>query len=207
MVGAGKWHGTRNVPPSLVKLAKLTEHGKPELAYILGEFCPYCAGESWSVAVALSRFGVFHGLTTLTSSAQDRPAGIQTISFRYAHFTSRFLAYDPIVNEDANRKHVESVPPKVRRAWHRYGPDGYPFMDFGGVAVLDVSSFNPKLLAKLTRQQIAADLSHPTRRVAVAIDGTANQLTAAICVMTKTIAAIRRSLRSLPKSATFIRRR
>jgi Domain of unknown function (DUF929) len=210
-IGSGKRHGSRNRPPGRVKEGKLARHGKPELAYIIGEFCPFCAGESWSVAVALSRFGRFHGLTTLTSSADDDPASIRTMSFRYSHFHSRYLAYDPIVNEDANRKRVEPVPAKVRRVWNRYGPPGYPFIDFGGRAVLNLPSFDPTLLAKLTRKQIAADLNHPKRPVAKAIDGSANQITAAICIMTKekpanvchtkTISTIRRSLRPLHPSA------
>lgn len=204
-IGSGKRHGGRNIPPKLAKAGKLASHGKPELAYILGEFCPFCASESWSVAVALARFGTFHGLTTLTSSAGDDPPSIQTISFRYSHLRSHYLVYDPIVNEDVNRKPVQPVPAKVRRAWHRYDFDGYPFMDFGGKAVLTVSSFAPNLLAKLSRKQIAADLNRPKSRVAKAIDGTANQLTAAICLMThdkphrvcatRTISAIQHSLR------------
>jgi hypothetical protein len=209
-VGSGKRRGGKNVPPSLAKGGKLATHGKPELAYILAEFCPFCAGESWSVAVALSRFGTFHGLTTLVSRAQYEPArmrSIQTISFRYSHFRSRYLTYVPIVNEDVNMKPVQSVPPKVLRAWIRYDDDAfaYPFVDFGGKAVITGSSFAPSLLAKLTRKQIAADLDRPTWRVAKAIDGTANQMTAAICLMTnekprkvcdsKTISTIRHSLR------------
>src|SRR6202020_1508152 len=102
------------LPPRLTT-GKLASHGKPELAYILAEFCPFCAGESWSVAVALSRFATFHGLTTLVSGAQYEPASmrsIRTISFRYSHFRSRYLTYVPIVNEDVNMKPVQSVPPK-----------------------------------------------------------------------------------------------
>jgi hypothetical protein len=209
-VGSGRRRTGRNVPPSLTKAAKLTSHGKPELAYILAEFCPFCAGESWSVAVALSRFGTFHCLTTLVSRTQYEPASmrsIQTISFRYSHFRSRYLTYVPIVNEDVNMKPVQSVPPKVLRAWTRYDDDAlaYPFIDFGGEAVITGSSFAPSLLAKLTRKQIAADLDRPTWRIAKAIDGTANQMTAAICLMTnqkprkvcdsKTISTIRHSLR------------
>jgi Domain of unknown function (DUF929) len=204
-IGPGKTDHGRNLPPRLVKAHKLASHGKPELAYILGEFCPYCAAESWSLAVALARFGTFHGLTTLTSSANDHPPSIKTISFRYSRFRSHYLAYDPIVNEDASGKRVQTVPAKLRRAWKHFDPDGYPFIDFGGKAVITKSSFDPTLLAKLSRTQIAADLNQPSRQVAKAVDGTANQITAAICLMTndkprkvcdtKTISAIQHSLR------------
>lgn len=150
-------------------------------------------------------------MTTLASSAKDDPPSIQTVSFRYSHFRSRYLAYDPIVNGDANGKLVQPVPKKVGRAWARYSPLGYPFSDFGGKAILNNASFAPRVLAKLTRKQIAADLSRPKWRVAKAIDGSANQLTAAICIMTnekprrvcdtKTISTVRHSFRPIHASA------
>jgi hypothetical protein len=115
---------------------------------------------------------------------ERRSAEHSDVSFRYSHFRSRYLAYDPIVNGDANGKLVQPVPKKVGRAWARYSPLGYPFSDFGGKAILNNASFAPRVLAKLTRKQIAADLSRPKWRVAKAIDGSANQLTAAICIMT-----------------------
>ena len=40
----------------------LSSGGKPEVLYVGTEFCPYCAAESWSLIVALSRFGQFSGL-------------------------------------------------------------------------------------------------------------------------------------------------
>src|ERR1039457_5246804 len=36
--------------------------GKPEVFYYGAEWCPLCAGERWSIVVALSRFGTFHNL-------------------------------------------------------------------------------------------------------------------------------------------------
>jgi Domain of unknown function (DUF929) len=210
VVGVGKRHGGRNVPPSLVHDATLSQHGKPLLDYLIAEWCPFCASESWSVAVALSRFGNVDGLTTLASPARDGLPAIQTVSFRYATFTSKYFAFDPIVYADPDMKRVDSVPVELRKPWHRQGSQGLPFLDFGGKAV-GSTSFLPKLLAHLTRAQIAADLSQPKRRVAKAIDGSANQITAAICVMTgnkpvkicqsKTIAAIEHSLR--PYHASF----
>lgn len=43
-----------------------------------------------------------------------------------------------------------------------------------------MTGFNPSILKDLTRAQIAAALNHPRRNVAQVIDGSANQLTAAI---------------------------
>src|SRR4051794_36222191 len=46
----------------------LTNAGKPEVLFIGGEFCPYCAGERWALVQALSRFGTFSGLSQIHSS-------------------------------------------------------------------------------------------------------------------------------------------
>jgi len=205
-VGAGGRHAG-NIAPKLIRDTKLSHHGKPELAFVLGEFCPYCATDSWNLAVALSRFGTFQNLTTLSSSPTDYAGSIRTVSFRYSHFHSRYLAFAPIVNEDVNRKQVQRVPRKIRKAWKRleHGEFAYPFIDFGGRADLTVSSFDPAKLKNLSRARIAADLSNPRRTIAKAIDGSANQMTAAICVMTHekpsricnstTITKIRHSMR------------
>ena len=50
----------------------LTSNGKPEVLFLGGEYCPYCAAERWSMVNALSRFGTFTGLTTTHSSTQRR---------------------------------------------------------------------------------------------------------------------------------------
>jgi hypothetical protein len=158
------------------------------VAYILGEFCPYCAAESWIAAVALSRFGGFHNLTTLTSASDEGTlASLQTVSFRYSRYTSRYLEFDPIVNEDTKRRHVEPVPARLRKAWKKdQGPfQGYPFVDFGGRAVQTKPPVDPRVLHGLSRKQIAADLAKPKSAVAEAIDGGANEFTAAVCLATK----------------------
>jgi hypothetical protein len=72
-----------------------------------------------------------------------------------------------------------TLPHNVAVAWKHHGP-GYPFVDFGGKADVTMTGFNPSILKDLTRAQIAAALNHPRRNVAQVIDGSANQLTAAI---------------------------
>jgi hypothetical protein len=37
----------------------LTSGGKPEVLYMGGDFCPFCAAERWSIIMALSRFGTW----------------------------------------------------------------------------------------------------------------------------------------------------
>jgi hypothetical protein len=182
----GKGHETS--VPGLVN-QKLRKNGKPEVAYILGEFCPYCAAESWIAAVALSRFGQFHHLTTLTSSANEEGslASLQSVSFRYSQYTSRYLVFDPIVNEDTNSKQVQPVPAGLAKVWKHDegGFEGYPFVDFGGRAVQTAAPMDPRVLHGRSRAQIAADLAKPGSAVARAVDGGANEFTAAVCLATK----------------------
>ena len=46
----------------------LLSNGKPEMLYIGAEFCPYCAGMRWAMAVALSRFGTLSPLRGIHSA-------------------------------------------------------------------------------------------------------------------------------------------
>jgi hypothetical protein len=182
-----KWVGSprHDTPPKVKRTTKLRHHGKPELAYLIAEWCPLCASESWSVAVAVSRFGSLRHLTTLNLDATDAPPNLKTVSLRHSTFHSRYLAFDPVVVEDSHHNRVDKVPPKIRKVWMRGNAPGFPWLDFGGRALLEESSFNPKVIEKESRAQIAAHLRHPRHRDAKLIDGAANQLTAAICVMTK----------------------
>src|SRR6201997_1247036 len=66
-VGAGT--ATGFTAPSGQSL--LTSDGKPEILYMGGEFCPYCAAERWALTAALSRFGTFTGLHLIHSSPTD----------------------------------------------------------------------------------------------------------------------------------------
>ncbi len=52
-VGAGTATGLNSVTGQ----AALTAGGKPELLYMGGEFCPFCAAQRWALAAAVSRFG------------------------------------------------------------------------------------------------------------------------------------------------------
>ena len=59
-----------------------------------------------------------------------------------------------------------------------------PFLDIANRYVITGSSFSPQVLQGLSRSQIAAELSDPNSAVAQAIDGTANDITAAIASVT-----------------------
>ena len=63
----------------------------------------------------------------------------------------------------------------------QYDPQGsIPFLDIGNRYVVIGASYSPQVLAGLSPSQIAAQLQDPSSPVAQAIDGTANDITAAI---------------------------
>jgi hypothetical protein len=62
--------------------------------------------------------------------------------------------------------------------------DGKP-VDFGNKYISIGASYDPSVLSGLSWTQIAADLSKPHTKVAEAVDGTANYITAALCKLTR----------------------
>jgi hypothetical protein len=66
-VGAGTATGLQAVTGQ----PALTADGKPEVLYMGGEYCPFCAAERWALAAAVSRFGTLSGLSLIHSSPSD----------------------------------------------------------------------------------------------------------------------------------------
>jgi Domain of unknown function (DUF929) len=178
--------GTIVSAPQPVTGSALTSDGKPELLYIGAEFCPYCAAERWSMAVALSRFGTLHDVKLTKSSSTDVDPDTATLDFLDATYTSRYLSFVPRENEDRDRNKLQALTPAQTAIWNTYTGNhpSYPFLDFGNRYIVSGPSYDPAVLKGLTQQQIASSLADPTSPVAKAIDGGANVLTAAICGMT-----------------------
>jgi hypothetical protein len=165
----------------------LTSGGKPELLYIGAEFCPYCAELRWSMVVALSRFGGFAGpLRGIRSSATDVFPSTATLTFYKAPaYSSRYLTFTPVENEDVNHNRLQPVTAQQQAIWFRHSPGGgYPFLDFGGKAVITSPIYNPQVLQGKDWAQIAAALRNPASPIAQGVLGAANYITAAICKMT-----------------------
>jgi hypothetical protein len=170
----------------------LTVGGKPELLYIGGEFCPYCAAERWVLAAALSRFGTLSGLSLIHSSPSDSYANTPTLSFANAHYSSKYLAFVPVEwfgeGVDANTPfgHVYLRQPTAQQQalFARYGSNSIPFVDIGNRYLLPQVQYLPSDLAGLSWTQVAAAMHDPTSTVAKDIDGATNVITAAICAVT-----------------------
>jgi Domain of unknown function (DUF929) len=168
----------------------LTSGGKPEMLYIGAEFCPYCAAERWSMAVALSRFGHFTTqLRGFHSSSTDTDPSTPTLTFYKSGYTSKYLVFTPVENETVTEAPLQNTTATQEALWKKYdtgsdGYTGYPFIDFGNKYVLKLPNYDPGVLAKMSWAQVAAALHDPSSPVAQGADGSANLITAAICKMT-----------------------
>jgi thiol-disulfide isomerase/thioredoxin len=164
----------------------LTAGGKPELLFIGAEFCPYCAAERWSMAVALSRFGTLNGIKMTASSSTDVDPSTATLDFVSAKYTSNYLSFVAVENQDRDRKPLQSTTKAQTALWLKYdnNQESFPFLDFGNKYAITGPTFDPGILKGLSQSQIAARLANPKDAVAKAVDGAANTITASICGMT-----------------------
>jgi Domain of unknown function (DUF929) len=181
--------------------APLTANGKPEMLFIGAEYCPYCAAQRWAMIVALSRFGTFSGLSTTHSSSSDIYPNTSTYTFLHATYTSPYLTFTPVEtytnipdsSSPSGYTALQTPTAAQQELLTKYDVPPYvssqlagsiPFIDYGNKYVSIGSSYLPSVLAGLTWNQIATDLSNPNSSVAKAVDGTANYITAAICKLT-----------------------
>jgi thiol-disulfide isomerase/thioredoxin len=188
LVGAGTAAGLKAIsgqPP-------LAAGGKPELLYMGGEFCPYCAAERWAMAVAVSRFGTLSGLHFIHSSATDVYPNTPTLSFYRSRYASKYLEFVPVEwygerpDPSTPLRHVYLQHPSQQQValFNRYA-DGIPFVDIGNRYLVPNAQYVPSDLAGLSWAQVAAATREPSSTVGKDIDGAANMITAAICQMTK----------------------
>lgn len=163
----------------------LVSGGKPEVLYIGAEFCPFCAGERWSLAIALSRFGTLTGLETTRSATDD--GNIATLTFLNAKYTSDYLTFTPVEAEDRQRKDLQKLTDDQQKLVSALLPKGlsFPFIDFGNKYMLNGGQFDPtSSLSGMSAEQIATAMSNPSTDAGKAIMGSANVMTAAICKLT-----------------------
>jgi thiol-disulfide isomerase/thioredoxin len=167
----------------------LTEDGKPVVLYIGAEYCPFCAAERWPLVTALSRFGTFTDLGATHSATNDVYPNTPTFSFHKAKYSSKYIALQTVElygNRPVNGKYVPLERPTAQQEAliRKYDPKGtIPFIYFGDYLQTD-ASYNPQILAGMTMPQVATAMGDINTDQSVAILGSANQLTAAICAET-----------------------
>ncbi len=171
--------------------------GKPEFLYMGAEYCPYCAAERWAVVVALSRFGTFSKLYQTTSSSTDVFPNTPTFTFYTGHYggsfySSSYVDFVPVETEDQQQNPLQTPTTEQQNLISTYDAAPYtsqagsiPFIDIGNRYVLIGASYNAQDLANLQWQDIANDLADSNSAASKAILGTANYLTAGICMITQ----------------------
>jgi Domain of unknown function (DUF929) len=171
-------------------------NGKPEVLFVGAGFCPYCAAQRWSVVVALSRFGTFSGLTATHSSTTDIYPDTKTFSFYGSTFASTSLDFTSVElesNQASGNSYATLQTPTAAEtallttydaAPYTSQPGSIPFLDIDNKYVSVGSGFTPQVLQGLSMQQIAAQLDDKNSPVAMAIDGEANRIVAAITAAT-----------------------
>ena len=190
-------HTVNGPPPILVGPT-----GKPQFLYVGAEYCPYCAAQRWATVVALSRFGTFSKLYQATSSSSDIYPSSPTFTFYPGHYggpfyTSNYLDFVPVETlgnvQDASGNYATlQIPTKDQQnLMSTYDVSPYttqagsiPFIDIANQYIITGASYSPQDLQNLQWQDIANNLSDPTSTVGRDILGTANYMTAGICMTT-----------------------
>ncbi|HEY1421389.1 MAG TPA: DUF929 family protein [Candidatus Dormibacteraeota bacterium] len=156
--------------------------GKPAVLYYGAEFCPYCAAQRWPLIVALSRFGVFSGLQTTSSSSTDIYPNTPTFTFHGSTYTSQYIDFESVEASDRNQNPLESPTAAQQALISQYDTGGsIPFIDVGNRFESEGAMYLPDILAGMSWQAIATALSDPSTPQAKAILGAANLITAAVC--------------------------
>jgi hypothetical protein len=187
-VGTGRGTGLK----ATTGQPELMAGGKPEVLYMGGEYCPFCAAERWAVAAAVSRFGTLSGLRFIHSSPTDVYPSTPTLSFASARYTSKYLAFAPVewygekTDPHTPFGHVYLQHPTAQQQalFTRYSGGSFPFVDIGNQYLVPGAQYLPSDLAHLSWAQVAAAMRDPSSTVGKDIDGAANILTAAICKLT-----------------------
>ena len=172
-VGAGTATGLKSISGQ----PELTAHGKPELLYVGGEYCPFCAAERWAIAAAVSRFGTLSGLHFIHSSPTDVYPSTPTLSFYRSRYASKYLSFVPVEwygekpDPSTPYRHVYLQQPTPQEAalFARYSA-GIPFVDIGNRYLLPQVQYVPSALANLSWAQVAAAMRHPSSAVGRDID-------------------------------------
>ena len=178
------------------KTALTASNGKPEILFIGSEYCPFCAAQRWSVVEALSRFGTFSGLSATHSSTSDIYPDTQTFSFYGATYTSTSLAFTSVelqTNQASGDSYTTLQTPtsaedallsKYDKAPYTTQTGSIPFLDIDNKYISVGAGYTPQVLQGLSMKQIAAQLNDKSSTVAIAIDGEANRIAAAITAAT-----------------------
>ena len=197
---------------SLIALKKqplATSGGKPLIAYVGSNYCPYCAASRWPLTVALARFGTFKNLRITESgrATNEIYPGTPTLSYYHATYTSPYISFmateqctdivssssSAAVQECQGYEPLEPMTASIHKLFFKYdfppfvsssNEGGIPFVDFANKFTEEGAFMDPSILDGLTHLQIAQSLSNPVASPSQSILVSANFYTAAICKLT-----------------------
>ncbi len=170
----------------------------PGVYFYGAEYCPYCGAARWALIAALSRFGTFHKLGNMTSSANDVDPNTPTFTFAKATYSSPYIVFKPDeylsnqVNAAGTNYLVLMTPTKFEQSLvtkydtSTYFPslpadqNGFPFIDFGNKLLQD-TIYDPSILQGVTRDEIAAGLNNAKNPITQVIVAASNYLSASVC--------------------------
>jgi Domain of unknown function (DUF929) len=167
----------------------LTSNGKPELLFIGAEFCPVCATERWPMTIALMKFGTFNNLQVTSSAKADGDIG--TWSYYGSTYSSPYLSFNPkelYTNQPSGNyyKPLDTLTKAEQANWaaNEGSNESFPFINFGGQAVLESSQFNPATLQYKSFQTILSSVGSNDNTIGAQINSAAAVFTKYVCNMT-----------------------
>lgn len=191
-VGAGAFTGFYSA--ARLTGSPLRAAGKPELLTVNTGWCPHCVANSWSLAIALSRFGTLSGLRRIDSGtlygtkfgANPSYPHTRGLSFLSTRLRSTRLAFVARVLQGVRGDAVEHLTAAEQRAVNAFDRRGsVPAVNVGGVFGFVGGAYATETLSGQSWLQIARAVQTPSSPIAQAVDGLANVFTAAICTATK----------------------
>lgn len=177
--------------PKYVNATPLSLNGKPEVLYVGGDFCPYCAVTRWGLIIALMRFGNFTSLTYMESDPRDVYPNTPTFSFSNYSYSSKLLRFQGVEISDRRQQNITTAnyTQEDKFLYGRFSGNGIPFIDFENGSIQSGAVVSPGLLRGYNWNQILANLSNQNSPVAQAVIGNANIFTAFMCKSNATLNA------------------
>jgi len=163
----------------------LTLNGKPEILYIGAEYCPFCAAQRWPMVIALMRFGNFTNLSLMTSDHNDYSPDTPTFTFYNSTYTSPYISFVSVEQTTNTRTALQQMNDSQLALFAANDPNGgIPFILFANRSVWINADYDPlSVLGDKNWTVIAAQLQNSSSVQAEAIVGTANLMTAQICII------------------------
>jgi len=178
--------GFPNVPKS-INATPFIVNGKPEVLYVGGEFCPYCAITRWGLIIALMRFGTFSNLTYMESSATDVYSDTPTFTFVNSSYHSNLINFNGYeIYNRMEQNQTTNISDAYLGIYAMEG-QGVPFIDFANTSVQSGSVISPGLLHGYNYNQVLSNMNNQSSPVSQEIIASANLFTAYICKSNMTL--------------------